>query len=313
LKAKDKRIMAEAAAWVDWAARSDSTAEDAAAFERWMGADEAHREAFAALAALWRSDALGEAAADLATAPASPRRRSWSVPWRFAVPSAMAAAAGAAVVLFAPWADYRTVETGRAETRTVTLADGSTVRLNGAARLVVRQGLMRRSATVQQGEAFFDVRHDGRAFTVDTGEGVVQVMGTAFNVDRLEPGRTEVALYRGAVRVRDRSDETMEMRPGDRVVLERGRLRRGAPVRAARPDWMDGWFDAQDASLGQLVEELDRFSDKPIVVEGSARRTRISGRFHVARPASVLELIEAAYGVEVKEESDRILISGHAR
>lgn len=307
MKANDKR-MAEAAAWVDWAARPFTEAEDAAAFERWMDS-ETNRQAFADLSALWRSDALGEAAAGLAVE--TPRRRTWSVSWRLAIPSIMAAAVGVAAILFAPWMDYRTVETARAETRRVVLADGSTVRMNGAARLSIRQSPMRRSAALQQGEAFFDVRHDGRPFTVDTGEGAVRVMGTAFNVDRLELGRTEVALYRGAVRVRDRANEEMDLKPGDRVVLERGRMRRGAPVRIAQPDWLDGWFDAQDASLGQLVEELDRFSAMPIMIQGSARRTRISGRFHVAQPQSVLELIEAAYGVDVAEENGRILINGH--
>lgn len=297
--------MADAAAWVDWSARPDVSTAEAAAFERWMGESEAHRRAFADLAALWRSDALGEAAADLATAP---RRRQRSSPWRFALPSAVAAACAALAVLYTPWMDHRTLETARAQPRDMALADGSTVRLSGGARLVVRHSPMRRWATLERGEAFFDVRHDGRAFVVAAGEGQVQVMGTAFNVDRLSSGRTEVALYRGAVRVRGRSKETMDLQPGDRVILERGRLERAPGLRVARPDWIDGWFDTQDASLGHLVEEIDRFSTKPITIDPAARRIRISGRFQVGEPRSVLALIEAAYGVRVVEDSERIRI-----
>lgn len=234
MKTDQKRVMAEAAAWVDWSARSDVSPAEVAAFERWMGENEAHRRAFADLAALWRSGALGEAAAGLAVA--KPRRRERNLPWRLIVPTAMAAAAATLVVLYAPWMDYRTLETARAQSDEMRLADGSTVRLSGGARLLVRQSPMGRSATLEQGEVFFDVRHDGRPFAVIAGEGRVQVMGTAFNIDRLSSGRTEVALYRGAVRVRGRSRETIDLKPGERAVVDGGRLSRSAPLRAAGPD-----------------------------------------------------------------------------
>ena len=306
MKTDQKRIMADAAAWVDRISRPDANAEEAAAFERWMGESETHRRAFADLAALWRSDALAEAAGDAARA--APRRREGAPLWRLGVPAAVAAACAVTAILFTPWMDHQTLETARAEQREVRLADGSLVRLSGASRLVVRQSPVRRTAVLEQGEAFFDVRHDGRAFAVASGEGEVEVMGTAFNIDRLSSDRIEVALYRGAVQVRGRSKETMVLRPGERVVLERGRLQRGAPLGGARPDWIDGWFDTQDASLEQLVEELDRFSAKPITLDSAVRRMRISGRFQVNEPQSVLALIQTAYGVRVSEDKDRIRI-----
>lgn len=308
MKADRKRVMAEAAAWVEWAGRPMTEAADAAAFEDWMKRSEAHRAAFADLAALWRSDALGEAL-ERATAPKPVTRH--RLPWRFLIPAGTAAAAVVVVGLFAPLTDYRTVETARAEQRTIMLADGTSVRMNGGARLKVRQGLMKRTVALEQGEAFFDVRHDGRRFTVTTGDGRIQVMGTAFNVDRLSSGQTEVSLYRGAVRLKGRGKTVMDLKPGERAVLEHGRLRRRPPASTVAPDWMDGWFDAEDASLQQLVEEMDRFSATPIAVEGYAARKRVSGRFQVSEPASVLELIEVAYDVSVINQKDRILIRDH--
>lgn len=309
MKADQKRVMTEAAAWVEWADRPMTETADAAAFEAWMAQSEANRAAFADLAAVWRSDALGEAA-ELAVSSKPAKRHQLS--WRFLIPAGAAVMASAAVAgLFTPFLDYRTIATGRAEQRMIELADGTSVRMNGGARLKVRQGVLSRTVALEQGEAFFDVRHDGRRFTVTTGDGRVQVMGTAFNVDRLSSGQTEVALYRGAVRLNGRDKTEMDLKPGERAVLERGRLRRTTPASTAAPDWMDGWFDAQDASLEQLVEELDRFSTTPIVIEGRAARKRVSGRFKVSDPTSVLELIEIAYGVSVSNENGRILIRDH--
>ncbi|WP_313015311.1 FecR family protein [Brevundimonas sp.] len=308
MKADEKRMMVEAAAWVEWSGRPMTEAADAAAFEAWMGRSEAHRAAFADLAALWRSDALGEAVERAAPKPAK-RHRS---PWRFLIPAGTAVAASVVVAgLLAPFSDYRTVETARAEQRTIVLADGTSVQMNGGARLKVRQGLLGRTIALEQGEAFFDVHHDGRRFTVTTGDGRIQVMGTAFNVDRLSSGQTEVSLYRGAVRLKGRGKTEIDLKPGERAVLERGRVRRASPAAAVAPDWMDGWFDAEDASLEQLVEEMDRFSATPIVVDGHAARKRVSGRFRVSKPASVLDLIAVAYDVSVSNENGRVLIRDH--
>lgn len=312
MRANETRILTEAAGWVEWAGRPATKAEDASAFEAWMAESTAHQQAFADLAALWRSDALGEAVADLART--EPVRRRRPLPWNLLVPAGMATALALCVGVFAPLGQYGSYETARGETRTVALADGSTVRLNGAARIQVSQGLLGRSVSLEQGEAYFDVRHDGRPFSVSTSEGEVRVLGTAFNVDRLASGRTEVSVYRGAVRFGARRQPALDLRPGDRVTLEHGRLLRATGASTSpQPDWFDGWFDADDASLGQLVEEADRFSPKPIVIDAAAARIRVSGRFNVSHSEDVLELMGAAYGVDVKEEPGRILISRHNR
>ena len=275
-----------------------------------MAESVAHQQAFGDLAALWRSDALGEAAADLEQT--KPVRRRRAIPWNLIVPAGMATALTLCVVAYAPLGQYRAFETARGQIRTVVLADGSTVRLNGSARIQVSQGLLGRSVSLEQGEAYFDVRHDGRPFSVTTSAGEVGVLGTAFNVDRLASGRTEVSVYRGAVRFGPRHRPALDLRPGDRATLEYGRLSRTTGASAgARPDWFDGWFDADDASLGQLIEEADRFSSRPIAIDAAAARIRVSGRFNVARSEDVLELIKAAYGVRISEQSDRILISRH--
>lgn len=309
MRAERDRIKTEAAAWVDWSTRSDASDEKAAAFDRWMSASEANRAAFAELASVWRSDALGEATALIASRRTRRRRASWMV----LAPVGALASALLVIGVLGPWLDHRVVETARGERREIVLADGSRVTLSGSARLSVEQGLLRRSATLEAGEAFFDIRHDGRPFSVDLGDGVVEVLGTAFNIDRLETGRTEVDLYRGAVFISTRAGASMALVPGQRGVLEHGRVRQLAPIAAGAPDWMDGWFDTPDAALSQLAEELDRFSPIPIVVaDERARRIRISGRFRVADPASVLDLIQTAYDVQVETQTDRVLIKSRS-
>jgi transmembrane sensor len=303
----DKRIRAEAAAWADRTAEPGVPPEEADAFERWMDASPAHREAFAEMRALWSSDALAEAAS--AVAQGSRPRRAARIPWFVMAPLGVAmAAACIGAVLFVPWMEHRTLEARRGETRIATLSDGSAIRLNGGARLSVRQGLLRRSATLEQGEAYFDVRHDGRPFVVDTGAGVVRVLGTAFNIDRLNPARAEVTLYRGAVRLRTRDGHTLDLAPGDRATLERGAILRTPHAPSDQPDWIDGWFDTDASTLGRLVAEIDRFSTTPITIDATAGQIPVSGRFRLSRPAAALALISRVYDVEVETAAEQIIV-----
>lgn len=305
MKADDK-LMAEAAAWADRTTQPDVHEEDTVAFERWMSASPAHREAFAEMRALWSSDALAEAASEVAyAAPCKARRK----PWRVAAPLGLAmAAACVGAVLFTPWMDHRILETPRGETRIATLSDGSAIRLNGGARLSVRQSLLRRSVTLERGEAYFDVRHDGRPFVVDTGAGAVRVMGTTFNIDRLTDTRAEVTLYRGAVRLHAREGQVLDLVPGDRAVLEQGLIRRTPHAPSAQPDWIDGWFDADASTLGRLAAEIDRFSAVPITIDTAASQLPVSGRFRLSEPQAALSLISQAYDVDVESTAEAVNI-----
>lgn len=93
----------------------------------------------------------------------------------------------------------------------VSLPDGSRVELNGGTTLSYDRGLgagwfgARGARRVHlDGEAFFDVVSDGRAFEVETFNATVQVLGTEFNVKSWSTSPsadTRVAVKSGHVRV----------------------------------------------------------------------------------------------------------------
>ncbi|MDP1618665.1 FecR domain-containing protein [Phenylobacterium sp.] len=301
-------ILQEAAAWVEWSSRVGAAEPRALAdFEAWMAKSPAHREAYADLAALWRSEALVEAAAAVAARP----RRRWRGFMRIGAPVGLALASAMMAVIFAPIFQFQTFETGRGEMRRLQLADGSTAHLSGAARVHIRQGLLGRTVVLDQGEAFFDVNKDGRPFEVQTDEARVQVLGTAFNVDRLASGRVELSVYRGAVSFRARGGPSEELGRGERASVDNGLLLVATPFDPLDgPDWMGGWFDASDASLAELVEKLDRFSERPITLANpQLGERRISGRFQISEPDKVMSVMAAAYGVRITEVGGRIVIS----
>jgi transmembrane sensor len=307
LNRKTPQVIEQAAAWVEWTSDGAAGPDKARAFDQWMAAAPEHREAFAELLALWRSDAMAEAAAEAHAA--DNRRRAPGRPIWLAAAMATAVAAVAAVAI-APLREDEVFETPHGHGRLVRLADGSQAHLNGATRLEVRQGFFFRRATLEAGEAYFDVRHEPRRpFTVDAGEARVRVLGTAFDIDRHARGGVELAVYRGAVGVETSAGASARLTRGQRAAVQAGAIVRVARPAGEAPDWISGWFEASDATLGQLMEEIGRFADRPVATNQAAlAERRITGRFHVADPASALTAASLAYGLRVSTSPERILV-----
>jgi transmembrane sensor len=156
------------------------------------------------------------------------------------------------------------------ETQTVTLSDGSFVRLAEGSRLVELDVSGTREVMLE-GKAFFAVaRDETRPFLVRTGTGEVRVLGTRFEVAP-EPtdegirvvvveGRVELTTERGSVEV-----------PAGSVGWMRGA---GAPtseaVEDARAllDWPEGIMVFHGTPLVEVAEEVSRHYGRALVVSG---------------------------------------------
>jgi transmembrane sensor len=187
-------------------------------------------------------------------------------------------------------------ETARGQMLDVTLADGSSVHLNGATSLDVTLEDHRRSVTIQRGEAYFDVAHlPDRPFTVHAGGAATQVLGTAFNID-MAAGGVRLAVYRGKVRFGDAAAAVI-VPAGWRTRFADGRAQAPTRFDAAQKDWRDGWLDIDAMPLGDLVDALNRRGG-PLIAPPppSLRGLAVSGRFRLDSPQALLDAMGLAYG-----------------
>lgn len=312
---REAQIAEEAAGWID---RLNQPAFDAAAgpeFDAWMAASPRHRETFADLQALWQSEALAEALRQPANVPAVADRS--PVPFdrfrwlrRSAPPLAAAACATLAVALILPLATTTAYRTGVGGGKTVMLADGSRVDLSADSELRVQILPWTRKAVLVRGEAFFDVRHErARLFEVASGTTAVRVLGTAFNVDRQSPTRTAVAVYRGAVEVAVVGERDLVLRKGDGARVVDGHIAAQPHTAEAAPAWKSGWFEASNVPLGVLIDKVQRYSARPILVDDRAvLALPISARFRISDTDRALQAVQVAYGVAVSYDPKAILI-----
>lgn len=302
---------------MDWFLRlrePSRSKKDDLSFAAWIGQSRQHQAAWTKACHTW--EVMGETAAIDMPAWQSPRRRAAARPRtlarRGAIGIGLAALAACVVALVAGptmltryQADYATQT---AETRRITLADGSTVDLSAASAIAVDFSGNRRSVRLLSGEAFFDVKPDStRPFTVDAGgELDITVVGTAFDVD-ITPQFATVQLAHGAVDLSaSGSSATMTLRPGDSASLDRdsGRLSRSSTDVEAMATWRDGKLFVQDVPIATVVAALQRYHSAWITVaSGELGARRVTGLYDLSDPDRALDALVSPYGARVHHVS----------
>ena len=291
---------AEAAAWLARLRSEQRRPEDEAGFRAWLAESETHRQAFDAINTVW------EAAGAL---PREPRRR--RVESRRAVLASMAALVAGAGTLGA-WrvatAGVYATEVG--EQRRVALDDGSTIVLDTNSKVRVRLDNERRAIELIRGRAHFEVVRDARRpFVVEAAGREVVAVGTAFEVTR-EKDEVCVVVTKGEVAVFDpKLAGKQTVAPGARVTLSDTGPKVDRPDLARVTAWRLGRAVFENDTLATAVAEMNRYSRRPIVIEGDAAEMRVSGVYSTGDTEAFARSLATLLPLEVTLASDQVTIS----
>ena len=158
---------------------------------------------------------------------------------------------------------YNTMEIPpRAEFQLV-LSDGTKVWLNAGSKLRYPERFVGDERQVElSGEAYFDVVHDEKApFIVKTSRSTITVLGTEFGVRDYEGKANLTTLVQGRVAVCDSMNKSYVIYPGQQVIIDE----RGTTVEdvetAYFTSWKDGYFTFNQATLGDIMDELSQWYD----------------------------------------------------
>ncbi|MFT4158715.1 FecR family protein, partial [Shinella sp.] len=203
-------------------------------------------------------------------------------------------------------ADYMTAT---AESRTVTLEDGSLVHLAGASAIATDFEQGRRSVRLLAGEAFFEVTPDKtRPFTVDANGVEVTVLGTKFDVQTGDE-ITAVALAEGSVKAVVESaaqGEAEILAPGDLLTANRatGEISRTTVPVGDIATWRSGQIFVVDATIGSVVEQIRRYHPAWLSLpDRTLASRRVTGFYDLRKPDQALEALVAPYGGKVRHVS----------
>lgn len=309
----------QAAQWVV-AMRGGDAERSRGAFELWCAQSSAHRDAYQRMLMLFEQSAV------LKQAPAvpetAPRRRGWL--W-------MAGAAAAAVALVValpalrgttagggeaqPLAAETPLSTPHGEIQTFRLADGTRVTLDADSSAAIRMTASQRGLRLDQGRARVVIADDARPFALEAAGGAIVASAASVDVGFRNDGAVEIRLIAGDASLqplRPRAAVYLQI-DGEPLAVDRpvAIAPRGfapRPVGAPQPDtrdWPSGWADYRSIPLGALIEEANRYADRPIRIDDPAiARLEVSGRFRLTDTRRFLASICALFALEAVRRDD---------
>lgn len=316
MRARDEHSIDDiAAAWVAREDRAPLTAADAVARDAWLQADVRHFGAYArahaVLARTARARALSNGMAAIAAAPVPPRFRRSRRVLRWA--AGMAAALSLLVIgVHRQQDDAEYYATRRGEILRVPLEDGSAITLDSDSQVRVRYDDARRSITLLQGEALFDVaKNPGRPFVVRAQETDVTAVGTSFAVSLTErrSGGVEVLVREGVVDVADTQGAVAPARllANYRALANRSHGIRIEAVPAEDLEqqlaWREGMLSFNGDTLSVAAAQFLRYSDTRIVIDDPlVGSRRIVGLYSASDPLGFARSVALSLGLVVEQQ-----------
>ena len=312
----DPSIHTAAADWFSRRRSGAMTVAEAAELEAWLAAHPDHQGAMDSVELMWAaSEAIRHEPAVLSIReealkrPGPDRRAAFG-----AVAASLAALVGVGAIYLARGGDIgpRTFSTSEGQTSTITLPDGSKVTLDENTMLRAHETRERRSLDLVRGRAFFRVAKDPRRpFVVAARDKTVTALGTAFDVSLSETA-VRVTLLEGKVKVDapgplPARKQSTEMTAGSQLLAPDDGSFRLAKVDAGEEvAWASGQLVFAGRSLAQVAEELNRRSDKKVIIaDASVARAVISGSFDTGDVEGFVRAVEGYGLARVVAEDER--------
>lgn len=311
----DDKIISEAARWHAASVHDDM---DWDGFTLWLESDDRHRMAFDELSAVEvlldeHFDELSLTLPDEDDAPehmavaASPTNRRWKH-W---TGGAIAASLVATLAITQFVQPARLEYDSGADSRTITLNDGSQVLLAPYSRLTIDGKNQQQIAL--EGGAWFDIRHDvDRPMTITAGELQISDIGTKFDVQtndaivRVEVGEGEVQVSaKGLAR-----PVRLNQLRGLTFNAQNRKLTVTAIAQENIGEWRSGRLSYDATPLVLVATDLSRYAGVKVKVADSLQNEKFSGTLAVGDKEAALRDLSQLMDVQLDRDASGYILSG---
>ncbi|SHM80533.1 FecR family protein [Chitinophaga jiangningensis] len=196
---------------------------------------------------------------------------------------------------------FNTVSTPKGRQFKLILPDGTSVWLNAASAITYPTAFNGHERTITlQGEAYFEVATNDKApFKVTAGEATtIEVLGTSFNVNAYtNENNIRTTLLSGAVRIKA-YQQTVTLKPAQQAAVKPSTAQL-VVHNAVNTDqvlaWKNGLFNFENASLDEVMRQLERWYDIEVVYEKGIPPTRFGGEINKQNTLQdVLQILEGS-------------------
>ncbi len=196
---------------------------------------------------------------------------------------------------------------------TVNLPDGSLVYLNEGSKISYSKAFKNHRAVELTGEAFFEVMTDPRnPFTVHSGEVLVSVVGTSFNVKQVEQSSDmEVYVLTGKVKVSlENTDQFIQLEPEEFGHVKNRSLSSSNQEDPNYISWKTKDFKFVNSALTEVLQELeDSYHVEINSNELDLSDMKITTSYSGQSIDAILETIGAAFEINVSSRENSYLLT----
>jgi len=185
----------------------------------------------------------------------------------------------------------------------IILNDGSIVWLNKNACLSYPKEFKGKGRNVKlEGEAFFEVtKNPKKPFIVETNNSTITVLGTTFNINT-DSLQTNVSVATGKVNVKSTCSATsVYLLPDEMAVVTKSGLLKSQITNPNYLSWKTGVFLFEDTPLRDVVNDLNTFYNKSIVLNTSNQEQLFSAHFDNANLEDIIEILEITLTLNIQK------------
>jgi ferric-dicitrate binding protein FerR (iron transport regulator) len=196
----------------------------------------------------------------------------------------------------------------------IQLSDGTKITLNANSTIKYPKTFGAIRNVELEGEAYFEVmKNPKKPFIVHMGSFTTQVLGTSFNVNTSsEPGKIEVALVEGSVKVNDQlSGNHLTLKPNEKVVFDKlsKKLLKSDFDAELLTSWKDGILKFKNASFEEIAKALYATYGITIINLSKHKNWKYTGEFKNTDYISIMKSICFSKNLVYKQFNDTLYIN----
>jgi ferric-dicitrate binding protein FerR (iron transport regulator) len=177
--------------------------------------------------------------------------------------------------------EYNQIIVPKGRRSMIVLADSSHVWINSGSKVVYPRAFGERKRKIfVEGEVYLQVTRDTtRPFIVNASTLEVEVLGTSFNVTAYkECPEASVVLVEGAVKVKDRREQRMTMRPNERVEVNEEGISKEEVNASDYITWVSGAWTLNGKPLKEVLARLSEYFGQPVYFDPSLQDEPVYGK-----------------------------------
>lgn len=193
----------------------------------------------------------------------------------------------------------------------IKFVDGSEAKLNSGSKISFISGFEPDKRVVSlQGEAFFEIAEDeSRPFYIQSGEVLVRVTGTSFNVRAFQDeNELKVAVVSGTVEVSTTNGKQTKLKKNEMAVYNHQlkSIELTSYNYKTEIAWKDGKLIFSDNNLNEVLEKLQRWYGVEVILQDDDVKGIYNGEYENASLEMVLEGVSFAYDLDYEIKGNTV-------